>query len=349
LPECIAPATYSKKSLSDLAPFVAIVLAVYLMFRRKKPGFDRAGARAAPVYCSASLVILGLVLFGSARAQVRNALVVTRNFYGMLSVHEQNTNQPDRWAYSLRHGRIVHGFQFRLEAKRGVPTGYYATTSGAGLALLDLQHAKGSANHDGLRIGVVGLGVGTLAAYAKRGDYVRFYEINPEVTRIARDARYFTYLRDCSALVEVISGDARLSMEEELRRNQAQQFDLLAIDAFSGDAIPVHLLTEEAFRVYLRHLRDPQAVLAVHVTNSYLDLKPVLWTVANHLGLNYAWIHSSGDGQTASESDWVLLSRGVASLQSLSTSQVSSAGETRAPAARLWTDDYTNLFQILKR
>jgi hypothetical protein len=348
LPECIALATHAKKGVSDLSPLVAIVLGVYLLLQKKKPGFDHARKRAAPVYCVVALLILGAVLFVNARAQVRNALAVTRNFYGLLSVQEQNANQPDWRAYSLRHGRIVHGFQFRSEAKRGLPTAYYGSASGIGLALL--HHPRRDAGNEGsLRIGVVGLGVGTLAAYARRGDYVRFYEINPEVIRIARNGRFFTYLKDCPARVDVILGDARLSMEDELRRNEPQDFDLLAIDAFSGDAIPVHLLTEQAFRIYLNHLRKPEGVLALHITNNYLDLRPVLLGIAEHFGLDYAFFHTSGDGKIAGQSSWVLLCRDKELLESFSTPRQTPSLQTTLPTVRLWTDDYSNLLQVLKR
>jgi hypothetical protein len=160
----------------------------------------------------------------TARNQTRNSPVLTRNFYGVLSVRELNPDQPDWRAYSLFHGRISHGYQFQSEAKRHLATGYHGLTSGVGLTLVGLQtHLSSGANAQHLPIGVVGLRIGTLPAYGNPGDYIRFYEINPEVTRVANDARYFSYLKDCRAGLEVIPGDARL-------------FDgkRMAIDAFSG-------------------------------------------------------------------------------------------------------------------
>ena len=153
-----------------------------------------------------------------------------------------------------------------------------------GLALLHLQQFAQSENR-GFRIGVIGLGIGTLATYAHPQDYIRFYEINPEVIRMAKEVRYFTYLKDCPARVDVIEGDARLSMENELRRNEAQGFDLLVVDAFSGDAPPLHLLTEEAFKIYLEEIKRPEGVLAFDITSKYINLRSVLFHMAYHFGL----------------------------------------------------------------
>jgi spermidine synthase len=232
-----------------------------------------------------------------------------------------------------------------------VPTGYYGVTSGVGLALTALQVGSVQPGNNGvpqsLRVGVVGLGAGTLAAYGKPGDYMRFYEINPEITRIA-NGLYFTYLKDCRARLDVIAGDARLSMESELERAEPQQFDLLAIDAFSGDAIPVHLLTEEAFQIYLREMKVG-GIIAVHITNTYFDLRPVLNRVAEHFGLYSRLMHTDGDNTITTYSDWVLLSRDDRVLASLP----SSTGGLRSRALRdnlpIWTDDYSNLFWVLRR
>ena len=349
LPACATLASPNKLPLSDLIPLVAVSIAVILLVRRSQSGFDATRARAVPLYCGASLIVLGGVLFFIASNQVQSRVLVARNFYGVLTVRDWDANQPDREAYQLVHGRVSHGFQFRSAAKRDLPTSYYALSSGVGQALTGLrQRSSQSADAKGLRIGVVGLGVGTLAAYGKAGDYFRFYEINPEVVRIARDTRYFSYLRDCPAQLDVILGDARLSMEDELKRNGPQRFDLLAVDAFTGDAIPVHLLTQEAFRIYLNEIRKPQGVLAIHISNDYLDLSPVLAGVARQFGLGYLSIHTNGDGMVASESDWGLLSLDREFLNSLASSKQASVHEIPRRAVRLWTDDYSNLFQILK-
>jgi spermidine synthase len=191
------------------------------------------------------------------------------------------------------------------------------------------------------------LGAGTIAAYGRPGDYIRYYEINPDVINTATDPKgYFTFLGDSRAKVEIIPGDARLSMERELHNGNPQQFDVLTIDAFSGDAVPVHLITQEAIAIYLRQLK-PDGVIAFNITNGYLDLRPVLRELAQRFNLRGAWVHDVATSRMFATSDWVLLSRNdrvlgepdiAAHLRSLDSGR----------KVRLWTDDYSNLFQILK-
>jgi hypothetical protein len=296
------------------------------------------------------LLIVGAVLFGSGKAQLRNSVKVSRNFYGVLTVRELNNDAPGQQAYALNHGRIIHGVQFRAEAQRRLPTTYYEPGSGIGIALRHYPHklTTGDGNLN-LRIGVVGLGIGTLAAYGQQGDYFRFYELNPEVVRIARQSGYFTFLKDSPARIDIVVGDARLSMETELRQNKPQYFDLLAIDAFAGDAIPVHLLTEEAFQIYLGHLQQPAGILAFHITNGYFDLRPVIFMMAGRLGMASIWIHSRGDSTVGGGNDWMLLSRDARSLASFSPLAAASSTYVPAVSTRPWTDDYSNLLQVLKR
>jgi hypothetical protein len=251
-----------------------------------------------------------------------------------------------RSAFLLLHGRISHGFQLRANAYRRTATSYYTPISGVGLAI---RQATESANqeHRELRLGVVGLGVGTIAAYGRSGDLIRFYEINPQVAEIASNTAFFTFLADSPASIKIVSGDGRQSLVRELDRNELQRFDVLAIDAFSGDSIPVHLLTQEAVAVYLRHLREPDGILALHITNTYLDLRPVIRSAADHFGLNFVWVHSKGDGLVAGECDWILLSRGQLPHDS-QDALVLDRGQLALPEIRPWTDDYSNLLQILK-
>jgi hypothetical protein len=272
-----------------------------------------------------------------------------RNFYGVLSVTESDANDPEWRAYELRHGGIIHGYQFREESKRRVPTAYYGRQSGIGLVLQ--YHPKRRALEPqarSLRVGAVGLGIGTIAAYGQPGDYYRFYEINPEVYCLAT-GRYFTYLKDTPARVDVILGDARLSMERELEQGNPQQFDVLVLDAFAGDAIPVHLLTEEAFQIYLRHLRRPDGVLAIHISNRYLNLPPVIWRAARHFGWQAAWVHAPREGRIGSPSDWMLVAENRTVLDVPEISAAITARQPAGPAVRLWTDDYSNLFQVLMK
>jgi spermidine synthase len=213
--------------------------------------------------------------------------------------------------------------------------------------LIRLHHPRRSArdtSERSLRVGAIGLGVGTIAAYGLPGDYIRFYEINPDVIEIATDTN-FTYLQDSQASIEIVPGDARLSMEGELANGDEQAFDVLVLDAFSGDAIPVHLLTSEAIEIYLRAL-NPDGVLAIHVTNRYLDLEPVVREIANHFGLKAARVHQS-EGPMVKPSDWIILARNNSVFGRAEIASRLHPLDSRR-RVRLWTDDYSNLFQILK-
>jgi hypothetical protein len=235
---------------------------------------------------------------------------------------------------TLYHGTITHGAEFLSPDRRKNPTTYYGPLSGAGLAL---RYPSGTRK----RVGVIGLGAGTLAAYGRTGDEFRFYEINPQVIALANS--HFFYLRDALAKVAVIPGDARLSLDGE----PPQGFDVLAIDAFSGDAIPVHLLTREAFGLYTRHLR-PEGVLAVHVSNQYLDLAPVVQQLATLHGYLAVEVDSAGhDEDDVAAASWVLATR---NRDFLAWSEVVNAAHPipPRPGLRVWTDDYNNLLQVLR-
>jgi spermidine synthase len=198
-----------------------------------------------------------------------------------------------------------------------------------------------------MRVGVLGLGIGTLAAYGQPGDLYRFYEINPIVIRLAEgQGGYFTYLSDCQAKIEIVPGDARLSLETELIGWQLQNYDVLALDVFSGDSIPVHLLDSEAFGLYLKHL-SPQGILAVHISNRHLDLVPVVWSLANQFNLSRVLIDDPGNGITTNRSQWVLLARSPSLLTVPQIATRATPMSGYSPHIRLWTDDYNNLFQIL--
>ena len=246
----------------------------------------------------------------------------------------------------LRHGQIIHGEQYSAADKRYQPTTYYGPESAIGLTMVN--HPRRSARDPrdrSLRVGAIGLGVGTIAAYGLPGDYIRFYEINPAVTKVADESGYFTYLRDSRARIEVVPGDARLSMERELANGDPQRFDVLVLDAFSGDAIPVHLLTIEAFGIYLHEL-NPDGVLAIHVTNRYLDLQPVIQEIADHLGLESARVHQPA-GPLVKPGDWIILARNSSVLGRAEIARKLKPLDSQR-RVRLWTDDYSNLFQILK-
>jgi len=261
-------------------------------------------------------------------------IVAARNFYGVLRVQNLGRNDANL-RRSLIHGSILHGTQLLSPGLERQPTMYYTQTSGIG-RLLETLHPTLTP----IKVGVIGLGAGTLATYGAKGDVFRFYEINPQVLTIAR--RDFTFLRDSQATVEVALGDARLSLERE----PAQNFDVLVIDAFSSDAIPVHLITAEALGIYQRHMK-PGGVIAFHVTNRFLNLVPVVEALARVHRLLMIHIADEPETTAASRSDWLLLSARRESLARPELSEAAKKVEVRADW-RLWTDDFNNLVQVLK-
>lgn len=296
--------------------------------------------RSAMAGCAALLVTM---ILGTLLVDLYGALEVARNFHGVLAVLDVEPGDPQRHARILKHGRVVHGVQYVDAAKRREPSSYFVRESGIGLAL---SEHPGRAAGRPLRVGVLGLGIGTIAAYGRAGDSFRFYENNPEVERLARNTRYFHYLEDSPAQIEVVLGDGRLSLEEELRHNQPQHFDILALDAFSSDAVPVHLLTREAFAIYLQHL-GPDGILAVNISNRSLDLRPVILKAAEHFGLTVAFVPKDDPQPYSLPSHWMLLARNPHALAAPAIQQAKwEVG--RIPEVRLWTDDYTNLFLVLK-
>ena len=284
---------------------------------------------------------LGYTLVRQMRAEEPvPVLRSSRNFYGTLKVLDYSPLDPREHYRLLMHGATTHGLQFTGADRELRPTSYYGPTSGVGRAV------RHFAVRGPLRLGVVGLGTGSLAAYGRFGDNVRLYEINPAVAQLARDP--FTYLAKCPAWVEVVMGDARLELERELARRQPQAFDVLALDAFSSDAIPVHLLTRQAFATYLAHLR-PGGVIAIHISNRYLDLQPVVERLAAEFGLATACISDEPvDDWWLYSSSWMLVTRDRAWLARPEIKAVTEAPRTYDHPAPLWTDDSASLYSIMK-
>ena len=264
-----------------------------------------------------------------------NTVLATRNFYGVLRVQEWSAGTAN-YHRSLIHGTILHGTQYPSRELERQPTTYYTATSGIGRAIESLHPTL-----EPLRIGIIGLGTGTIAAWGSKGDVYRFYDINPAVIGIAR--RDFTFLAKSDANIEIALGDARLSLERE----NPEDFDVLAIDAFSSDAIPVHLITAEALSVYRRHMK-PGGIIAFHVTNRYLDLAPVVQQLADAQGLHAVLVADDGEEPMGSRSDWVLVSDSEDALEAEGIDEVAQTIEAR-PDWRLWTDDFNNIVQVLKR
>jgi len=292
--------------------------------------------RLAGPWLWAGLLLLGLGLWFQSHQFPATLVSRSRNFYGVLRVAESGRDDPKSHHFALFHGHTWHGLQFVSPSAATLPTLYYNPWSGAGVAYASLPRNE-------RRIGVVGLGVGTLAAYSRTNDYFRFYEINPEVQRLA--LTYFSYLAHCHGKVEVALGDARLTLAKE----PPQGFDLLALDAFSGDAIPVHLLTREAFALYDRHLKT-NGVIAVHISNDYLDLEPVLVNVARELHYHLAVIESHPPPAQwyFKPTIWVLLARRQDVLDSPLIQRAARPPEPNCSRVSLWTDDFASLFQVVR-
>jgi SAM-dependent methyltransferase len=276
-----------------------------------------------------------VVLSTQIRQYDDDAVALMRNFYGTLRVRETHLPPQSDTDRQLLNGTIEHGAEWFAPQFLGQPLTYYATNSGLGLAMRLCCGAGPK------RVGVIGLGTGTVAAYGNAGDVIRFYEINPPVERLAR--HWFTFLHDSPAKIDVVLGDARLSLASE----PPQNFNVIVVDAFSGDAIPVHLLTREALALYRRHLR-PDGIIVLHVSNQYIDLEPVVAGIAGDAGLRAVSVHSHGDEQTGLYyADWILVTANQAFLDQ---PEVINNGFSTPlkPGARLWTDNYSSVFPLLK-
>jgi spermidine synthase len=321
----VAPLLFSANF--DLA--IALVACALLLLWQ-----TRGMVRIFPVLATLSLLFTVGAGIWSAVEFYRDVMVTSRNFYGGLRVQDGGERDVDR-RRTLIHGTIMHGKQFMHPDYKSEPTSYFTRSSGIG-RLIESMHPRKSP----IRVGIVGLGAGTLAVYGSKGDVFRFYDINPGVLTIAK--RDFTFLSNSDATIELSLGDARLSLEREA----PQQFDVLAIDAFSSDAIPVHLVTREAVAVYLRHVK-PDGVIAFHVTNRYLNLVPVVEGIAHELDLHALWIEDPGLDAFGSASSWVLLARDPSRLNVQRLVDASVAITPRRDW-RVWTDDFNNLVQVLK-
>ena len=275
----------------------------------------------------------------------KDTLHASRSFYGALRVKESGTGTERR--RDLLHGVILHGDQYPEGARRRKPTTYYGPGSGIALALRRLR-PEGTP----LDVAMIGLGAGTLAAWGKSGDRYRIYEINPDIVEIAR--RDFSYLADSPASIGIAMGDARLSMERELVDRSATssdhrsdlRFDIIAVDAFSSDSIPVHLITREALDVFVHRLK-PDGIVAFHVSNRFLRLAPVVAQMAHDADLDAIDVVDETDDDDESSSEWVLVTRNAAFL-ALDAVRSKTVEIAPIPGLPMWTDQYNNLFKILK-
>lgn len=318
----------------ELPLLLVLIAELYVMLQWYRRGSRRTLLLIRVVMVLGVLTLMGELLRSELQDR-RQSVLVRRNFYGVLSV------QDDPMSYELArryliHGTISHGYQYLHEELRREPSSYFSKQSGVGLALTALQ-ASGP-----VRMGVVGLGVGVLSGYVRPGDYARLYEINPQVLQIAES--HFTFLPEARKAgdVEVLLGDARLTLE----RQSPQAFDLLAIDAFSSDAIPTHLLTREAFELYFKHLK-PDGVLAVHISNRYVDLVPVCATSAQSVNRSARVVRSVSDG-TYDTSIWVIVTSNQ-ELLARPEFQGSNTYDATAPDSFPgWSDEFSSVWPVMR-
>lgn len=298
----------------------------------------RIAGRPFPLWrvALAATVILAIPLWMEARTNRGFVIAKSRNFYGVLKVYEDQVDDPWLHCYLLQCGEITHGIQVAHPTRKMAPVSYYSERSGVGKLMSVLPPEP-------RRIGVIGLGTGSMAAYARPGDTIRFYEINPAVRRFAE--QNFTFLSGTTGQVEVIMGDARLSMEREA----PQQYDVLVLDAFSSDAIPAHLLTRESFEIYLRHLKT-NGVIAAHISNRHLDLRPVMENHAAQYGLASVFIIQDTLNQPwyVLPSQWFLFSRDKALIDHPDLRLVAAPPPEKPRKLPPWTDDHASLLRVLK-
>jgi hypothetical protein len=327
--------------------WMAWLLFLAVLSVERSSWLNESGMAALRKVVAALLLVLACALYWHVRDETSGVLAASRNFYGTLRVRQMRWDEPQHAAYKLSHGAIVHGFQYASPARKQEPASYYAPGSGIALTIRQMREHRKSRFGDGsLRIAVFGLGVGTLAAFGEPGDYIRFYEINPDVTLLSTASNpYFTYLDGTPARWDVIEGDARIAMEHELARGELQDMDIIAMDAFSSDSIPIHLITREAIELYRKHLR-PGGVMAIHISNRHLDLRPVIRHLAESFGLGWAIIPCEGDGEGFWSSTWSVVTDNREFLDRPAMKEAATDAEIGLSSA-VWTDDFSNLFETL--
>ena len=313
--------------LAIIAVFILLALAIYQ--QQKK------------LTALLNLSVLSALTFGSLFVYLNDQFLKTdiynsRNFYGLLAVKEVTINNKKE--RRLIDGTTSHGTQSMEVGQQYLPLSYYRKNTGIALALQKLS-AQNTVN-----AGLIGLGAGTLAAYGKKGDKYRFYELNPAVISAANN--YFSYLADSKASIELVLGDGRVSLSQESRLGINHQFDILVVDAFSGDSIPQHLLTVEAFQLYWQQLKT-NGVLAVHISNSHLNLLPLMRGLADKFSVELRYFKTLASNNHEHDTQWVWFTNNQALLQNTSINSYTNAWlDKQAPV--LWTDNYSNLLSVLK-
>jgi hypothetical protein len=340
-------------------PLAAVALVCALLAFRPpqetESTFVSVSPRVARWCLSAAVTAAAFVTIWFGTREYRESVWAHRNFYGDLYIQEKQAADPNLSFYVLTSRRTYHGAQLIAPQLQAYPTTYFSKNSGIGLTLMNYPRGQDSPGASrSMKVGIIGLGVGTLATYGLPGDVFRFYEIDPETIHVAWGRYgYFSFLARSQARIEIVQGDARISLERELANGEPQDYDALVVDAFNGDLVPFHLLTKEAFELYLKHLRGQDSVIAVHVSNRTMDLASVIAKEAEHFHLRAAYVIAPGnqnprvpDGLFLTN-HWILLSRTSRVLSLPAISQVSGPIPVRHDVP-LWTDDHSNLLQILR-
>ena len=293
----------------------------------------------SPILIASSCGVFAVMLvvgFVSLNQQFKeNTVELSRNFYGILSVKDVEVNGVVE--RRLIDGTTSHGTQSLNAELADIPMSYYRKDSGVALAL---QHLFLTPQ---VNVGLIGLGAGTLATYGRRGDSYTFYELNPNVERMAR--QYFTYIDNSKANVEVIIGDGRVTLQKELDNGDANAFDVLVVDAFSGDSVPAHLLTVEAFDLYFSHLKA-SGVLAIHVSNSHLDLTALVKGLAANRDYSALYFKTEATDTEVTQTEWVIVTNNQSFIRNTKVKRLQS--EWPNDNELIWTDNYSNLLSVLK-
>jgi hypothetical protein len=328
----LAPMWFDSYLEVPILLFVVAELMVFVQWRRKGAGLALWPLRLAMII---GVLALGwYLLFAEDQARAYS-LEMKRSFYGALRVREYIEDAHPR--RSLTHGTIRHGYQFTEPAFRAVPGSYYSETSGIGRALLAKDDQRT------LRVGIIGLGVGTLLSYARPSDHYFVYEINPDVLNVAqRDFTFLSAAKDRSADIQLFLGDARLTLEDQA----PMRFDVIAVDAFSSDAVPVHLLTKEAFFVYSRHLK-PDGVLAIHISNKYLNLEPVCEQAAHQIHRTAKLVPDPATS-LSDASNWVLITADAQLWQNAAFADARIDSLESIRSFKGWTDQYSSIWPLVK-
>lgn len=335
----VAPAYFRSFFELPLAIIASLIIAVFTAFtdEGKRLFLNRSSAWAPQISLSFILSVFALVMLPEERSSSRRWVYRGRNFYGLVSVQERSIGESEFHNFTFVSGSVKHGRQYAAAERRHIPIPYWGKGSGS-RRLMEYV-----ATRPNVRFGVVGLGVGALAAFMKEGDYCRWYEINPLVREIAENEQFFHYISDCKATQEHVLGDARLQLAIE----EPQNFDVLCLDAFSGDSVPTHLLTDEAFAIYMKHLK-PNGYIVVNVINRYLNLPPVIEAVAKKHGLKWTRVAIHGGGDLDFATDYMILTNDQEFLDA-NPIVLDSPGRVSPPREPLlWTDRHSNMFSVLK-